>query len=189
MLYHAITKDDLKNGIGIRLVLWVAGCEHQCPGCHNRFTWDKDLGKPFDIWEEADVLTYLKRDYVSGITFSGGDPLHPNNRKCIGELAKKCAALRKDVWLYTGYKLNIEDGKFVFSDDVMDLPTFTLDWLDYIDVLVDGRFDADIRKQDIYKGADPHWRGSSNQRLIDVKESIKRGMILEITDTTEKKGV
>lgn len=189
MLYHAITKDDLKNGIGIRLVLWVSGCEHHCPECHNSFTWDESLGKPFDLWEEADILEYMKRDYVSGITFSGGDPLHPNNRMKIGDLARKVQSLGKNVWLYTGYKLVYKNGSFVFTDDVMHLPEFTIDWFEYIDVIVDGRYDQAVRRQDIYKGADPYWRGSSNQKLINVKESILRSTIVELSDEKEERSV
>ena len=77
MRYHNITKDDMKNGDGLRVVLWVAGCPHACPGCHNPITWDIEGGIPFDEEAEAELFSALSKPYISGITFSGGDPLHP----------------------------------------------------------------------------------------------------------------
>ena len=76
MRYHDITKDDMKNGSGLRVVLWVAGCEHHCPGCHNPVTWDINDGLEFDAAAEAELFDALAKPYISGVTFSGGDPLH-----------------------------------------------------------------------------------------------------------------
>lgn len=181
MMYLAITKDDMKNGEGLRIVLWVAGCEHCCFECHNKHTWDADRGEPFTIWEEAELFELLKAEHISGITFSGGDPLHPANRNTVGRLAKKVSEMEgKDVWLYTGYKLEENNGHFVFTDSIANLPELEIDWLKYIDVLVDGRYDAEIRKQDLLKKADPYWRGSSNQRLIDVKKTLDCGKVVEV---------
>ena len=87
MRYHNITKDDMLNGDGLRVVLWVAGCAHACPGCHNPVTWDPEGGLPFDEAARREIYEELEKDYVSGITFSGGDPLHPANIRGVTELA------------------------------------------------------------------------------------------------------
>lgn len=179
MKYHAITSDDMKNGEGLRVVLWVSGCEHRCPGCHNPQTWDAASGDLFTYNEEKYLLDLLKQDHISGITFSGGDPLHPANRDVVGSLALKVSEMGKDVWLYTGYVLEHKDSKFLFSDKDAGLEDVSIDWLSAIDVLVDGRFEQSIRETDILKGSDPHWRGSSNQRLIDVKKSVLLNKVVE----------
>ena len=92
MRYHNITKDDMLNGEGLRVVLWVAGCGHACPGCHNPVTWDADGGLPFDQDAEDELFAELGKDYVSGVTLSGGDPLFPANRADVGAL---CARIRQ----------------------------------------------------------------------------------------------
>ena len=106
MQYHNITKDDMLNGDGLRVVLWVAGCGHACPGCHNPITWDKNGGLPFDEAAKEEIFTELAKDYVSGVTFSGGDPLYPANREQVGALAREVHARfpEKTIWLYTGYR-------------------------------------------------------------------------------------
>ncbi len=142
------------NGDGLRTVLWVAGCNHHCEGCHNPITWDINGGIPFDEAAEDELFEKLKPDYISGITFSGGDPLHPDNRTEIARLCKKIRETlpQKNIWLYTG------DLCSVISE---------LEMIPLIDVIVDGRFEKAL--------ADPklHWKGSSNQRVIDVKETLK----------------
>ena len=152
MRYHDITKDDMKNGEGLRVVLWVAGCGHACPGCHNPITWDADGGLLFDQEAEDELFEALAPEYIAGLTLSGGDPLFLKNRSDVAAL---CARVRhrlpdKTIWLYTGYAW----------EEIEDLPL-----LDNIDVVVDGRF--------IQAQADPllHWRGSANQRVIDVQET------------------
>ena len=104
MRYHNITKDDMLNGDGLRVVLWVAGCSHMCPGCHNAFTWDAEGGLPFDDAAKEEIFAELKQSYVSGITFSGGDPLFPENRKDVEQLINeiKDKFPDKTIWLYTG---------------------------------------------------------------------------------------
>lgn len=89
MNYHNITKDDMLNGDGLRVVLWVSGCTHGCKGCHNPITWDIDGGIPFNDSAREEIFTELKKPYISGITFSGGDPLHPLNREEVGKLAEE----------------------------------------------------------------------------------------------------
>lgn len=149
MRYHNITKDDMLNGEGLRVVLWVAGCGHACPGCHNPVTWDADGGLPFDSDAEDELFAELGKDYVSGVTLSGGDPLFPANRADVGAL---CARIRqrfpdKTIWLYTGYTW----------EEIQALPL-----LENVDVVVDGRF---VQAQ---ADSQLHWRGSANQRVIDV---------------------
>ena len=159
MRYHNITTDDMLNGDGLRTVLWVAGCPHRCQGCHNPITWDIDGGIPFDEAAEQELFCKLSADYISGITFSGGDPLHPANREEVARLAKKVKHQHpeKTIWLYTGY--NWED-------------ICTLEAVALADVLVDGRFVKDLFDAKL------HWKGSSNQRVIDVQETLSHGKIV-----------
>lgn len=152
MRYYDITKDDMKNGEGLRVVLWVAGCGHACPGCHNPITWDADGGLPFDRAAEDELFEALAPDHIAGLTLSGGDPLFPANR---ADVAALCVRVRRDlpnktIWMYTGYGW----------EEIEALPL-----LDDVDVLVDGRF--------VQAQADPqlHWRGSANQRVIDVRKT------------------
>lgn len=185
MLYNTITKDDMLNGEGLRVVLWVAGCEHHCPGCHNPQTWSPERGEPFTEWEYGDLMEKVNKPYISGITFSGGDPLHPVWRNAIGRIAKAVKSIEgKDIWLYTGYSLSFEDGKPVLADEVIG-KRLTLDdvpWLGEVDILVDGRFEEETRKSDLMASNDPYWRGSSNQKVIDVKTSLERGEVVKYID-------
>lgn len=163
MRYHNITKDDMLNGDGLRVVLWVAGCDHGCKECQNPVTWDPDGGLAFDLEAKEELFEILSRDYISGITFSGGDPLYKGNRQDITELAKEIKAKfpLKTIWLYTGYSY----------EEVKDLPV-----MEYIDVLVDGEFE--IAKKDIQA----KWRGSINQRVIDVRKTRELGQIVLFCD-------
>ena len=104
MRYHNITKDDMLNGDGLRVVLWVAGCSHGCRECQNPITWDPNGGLPFTDSERAEIFAELDKDYISGITFSGGDPLHPSNIAEVTALAREIREKYPDktIWLYTG---------------------------------------------------------------------------------------
>ena len=163
MRYHNITTDDMLNGDGLRTVLWVAGCNHHCEGCQNPITWDINGGIPFDEEAENELFQKLAPDYISGLTFSGGDPLHPQNRAEITRLAKKSRELfpKKDIWLYTGYTF----------DDVKELEI-----MQYIDVIVDGEFKKELLDEKL------HWKGSANQRVIEVPETLKVGRIVLFDD-------
>lgn len=156
MRYHNISHDDMLNGPGLRVVLWVSGCTHCCEGCQNGLTWDINDGLIFDENAKKELFFYLEKDYTQGVTFSGGDPLHPENRNEITALAKqiKNRFPGKDIWLYTGFKW----------ESVKELEV-----MKYIDVLVDDKF------IDSLKDTNLHWRGSANQRIIDVKKSIEKG--------------
>lgn len=159
MRYHNITKDDMLNGDGLRVVLWVAGCNHCCKECHNPITWDPNGGLEFDAVAKEEIFAELEKDYVSGITFSGGDPLHINNAYEVAELAKEIKETfpKKTIWLYTGAKWE---------------EICRMDLMEYVDVLVDGEFECD--KKDV----NLHWKGSANQRVIDVKETLKTGTVV-----------
>ncbi len=159
MRYHNITKDDMLNGDGLRVVLWVSGCSHCCEDCQNPLTWDPNGGLPFDEAAKEEVFAELEKNYISGITLSGGDPLYPGNRMDIRNLVKEIREKypKKTIWMYTGYEWEI-----VRSFDI----------LKYVDVLVDGEYEKDKRDTQL------HWRGSSNQRVIDVQESLKTGNVV-----------
>ena len=155
MRYHNITKDDMLNGDGLRVVLWVAGCSHCCKECHNPVTWDPDGGLPFDGNARQEIFDQLDQPYISGITFSGGDPFHSANRPEVRSFMAEIKERYPDktIWLYTG-----DVWENVRNDAVMQ----------YVDVLVDGEF---IVKE---KDTALRWKGSRNQRVIDVQESLKQ---------------
>ncbi len=159
MNYHNITKDDMLNGEGVRTVLWVAGCTHGCFECHNQVTWDVNGGIPFDDAAYKELMAELDKDYVSGITLSGGDPLHPMNVGEIQSLVEDIANVypKKTIWLYTG---------FLFED------IKTLPFIEKIDVIVDGKYEANQRSVNL------PWKGSKNQRVIDVKATLAQHEIV-----------
>jgi anaerobic ribonucleoside-triphosphate reductase activating protein len=159
MRYHNITKDDMLNGTGLRVVLWVSGCTHACPGCQNPITWDLHGGIPFDEDAKEELFTELKKDYIEGITLSGGDPLHPCNQEEIGTLIEEIhnSYPNKNIWLYTGFTW----------DEIKDLS-----YIPFVDVIVDGRFDINLLDAKL------HWKGSSNQNVIDVKKSLSEGTLV-----------
>ena len=155
MRYHNITKDDMLNGDGLRVVLWVSGCSHCCKGCQNPITWDVNGGVLFDDAAKQEIFEQLDKPYISGITFSGGDPLHSANRMDVRTLMAEIREKypQKTIWLYTGD----------VWENVMHYPMMR-----YVDVLVDGEFM--IEKRDIKL----MWKGSSNQRVIDVQKSLRQ---------------
>ena len=163
MRYHNITKDDMLNGVGLRVVLWVAGCSHCCKECHNPITWDPNGGLEFDEAAKQEIFEELKKDYVYGITFSGGDPLHINNAYDVAELAKEIREQfpNKTIWLYTG-------GTW---DDVKYMRV-----IPYLDVLCDGEFEVDKKDENT------HWVGSTNQRVIDVQKTLQEGNVVLYED-------
>ena len=155
MRYHNITKDDMLNGDGLRVVLWLAGCTHCCKECHNPITWDPDGGLPFDEEAKKEIFDQLDKPYISGITFSGGDPLHAANRLDVRALMKEIKKKypTKSIWMYTGD----------IWEDILHYPV-----MKYVDVLVDGEFKIDLKDTKLL------WKGSSNQRVIDVQASLKQ---------------
>lgn len=155
MRYHNITKDDMVNGDGLRVVLWVSGCSHCCKECQNPLTWDPNGGLPFDEPAKQEIFEQLDKAYISGITFSGGDPMHSANRAGVLDLMKEIKEKypQKTIWLYTG----------AVWEDVMNC-----EHMKYIDVLVDGEFQIDKKDNKLL------WKGSSNQRVIDVQATLKQ---------------
>lgn len=173
MFYHNILHDDMRNGEGLRVVLFVSGCDHHCMNCQNPQTWDANSGIEFDLAAKEEIFDQLNKDYISGITFSGGDPLYQNNlydiHKLITEIKNKFPT--KNIWIYTGYTW--ED--IVSNDYIVDTEentTLRQAVVALSDVLIDGRFIeelADIKY---------HWAGSTNQRVINVQESLKKQEIV-----------
>lgn len=179
--YHNITKDDMKNGDGLRVVLWMAGCNHACPGCQNPITWDCNDGIQFDMDARSELFTELKKDWIEGLTLSGGDPLFPKSRKGVANLIKEVREKlpEKDIWLYTGYTLKYSDADGWHFEDTVIGDDFVFPAFKDIDVIVDGRFEAKVREADIATGKKVPWRGSSNQRVVDVKATLEAGRIIE----------
>ena len=154
-----IEKDNLLNGPGLRVVLWVAGCSNNCPGCHNPETWDLNAGHKFSEEDKEIIFSYLEKDYCEGITLSGGDPFFPENREEIGKFVKEIKEKfpNKSIWSYSGFSF----------DELKNEEA-----LKYIDILIDGKFVMSL------KDRKEKWRGSSNQRIIKVKESLEKNQII-----------
>ena len=166
MNYSTIKNCDIANGPGVRVTLFVSGCTHHCEGCFNEETWDFQYGEPFTEENVDRILSMLAPDYIAGLTLLGGEPLEPVNRQALLPLVRavKERYPGKNIWCYTGY---------LFEQDV--LGKFCEQWpemkefLSYIDVLVDGKFI--LAEKDISL----RFRGSRNQRIIQVQESMEKG--------------
>lgn len=166
MNYAEIKNYDIANGPGVRVTLFVSGCTHHCEGCFNEATWDFDFGEPFDESVQERILDDLAPDYIAGLTLLGGEPLEYVNMQALLPLVQRVKKEHpeKNIWCYTGYR---------FEDDI--LGRFCKQWegmqefLECIDVLVDGEF---IREQ---KDISLQFRGSANQRIILVQESLRSG--------------
>lgn len=177
MNYHNITYPDMNNGDGLRVVLWLSGCSHHCKNCQNPQTWNPDSGIPFDKNAEKELLKELSKDYISGITFSGGDPLHENNLKGVSDLILLVRKNfpNKTIWLYTGYTWEqimnpvVTDNFNPERDKVLQTRKQIVE---QCDILVDGRYVNELRDITL------EWRGSSNQRVISVKKSLRYGQIV-----------
>lgn len=143
----------MNNGDGLRVVLWVAGCSHCCKECQNPMTWDPNGGLPFDEAAKKEIFDQLDKSYISGITFSGGDPLHSANRDGVLALAKEIREKYPDktIWLYTGYCW-----KDIYEEEIVN----------YLDVVVDGEFKIEEKDNTLM------WKGSKNQKVIDVKRTL-----------------
>lgn len=150
MNYINILDCDIADGEGVRVTLFVSGCSHHCKDCQNPDSWNPETGKPFNQKAKQKLLELLSRDYIDGLTLSGGDPLFSPNRECITQLCKEVKEKfpNKTIWLYTGYEYK----------DIKSLEV-----LNYIDILVDGEFQID--KRDITLP----FRGSTNQSIIYIE--------------------
>ena len=179
MNFHNITTADMMNGDGLRVVLWLSGCNHHCKNCQNPQTWDVNSGIEFDISAKKELFEELKKDYISGITFSGGDPLHENNIDEVLKLVNEIRLLlpEKTIWLYTGYewefiKESFEESKKFLQASWKDNLIKRYKIVSQCDVLVDGRY------IDSQRNISAKWRGSTNQRVIDIQESLKQNKVV-----------
>lgn len=166
MNYADIKRIDVANGPGVRVSLFVSGCSHHCKGCFNEETWDFQYGKPFTEAEINQILEYLKPDYIRGLSLLGGEPFEYVNQQGLLPLLRRFKALypKKDLWCYTGYHFESD-----IQQKMMINWSETRELVSYLDVLVDGEFVQD--KKDLSL----RFRGSSNQRIIDVKRSLAEG--------------
>lgn len=218
MNYHDITYPDMNNGDGLRVVLWLSGCSHRCKGCQNPQTWDINSGIPFDELAKEELFRELDKDYISGLTLTGGDPLYEGNLydilNLVNEVNKQynitqhidkfrtrnnnilnqdnnkiyLSLPNKSIWLYSGYKVEkIYNNQFILSPSANDIANIEPDYIisnertndklrnDIISkctVMVDGQYMEN--KRDISL----QWRGSSNQRVIDIQQSLKEGEVV-----------
>ena len=171
MYYSAIKYTDIANGLGVRTVLFVSGCRNRCKGCFQPETWNFCNGRIFDKEAEAAIIESLQPFYIKGLTLLGGDPFEPENQEgliaFIRRVKKECPD--KDIWAYTGYLLDedLMPGGKKYTDVTEEL-------LSYIDVLVDGPFVEEKKSLKL------KFKGSSNQRVIDMAVFKKEGIIREI---------
>lgn len=170
MNYIKITKNDIANGPGVRVTLWVSGCSLHCKGCHNPQTWDFNAGKPFDAVAKQELFDALSKSHVQGLSISGGHPLEFPNLVGVARLVTEVKKQfpDKDIWLYTGLTLSIDD--FILPEETYSIISAILC---RCDVVVDGPYIEEQRDITL------PFRGSSNQRLIDVKETIKQCQIIQ----------
>lgn len=171
MYFADIKKVDVANGPGVRISLFVSGCTHHCKGCFNEVAWDFKYGKEFTKKEEDYIIELLKPDYIDGITILGGEPFEYVNQKGILPLVKRIREElpNKSIWCFSGYTFDKD-----ILNDMCKNWNETKDLISYIDVLVDGKFEIEKKNFKL------KFRGSSNQRIIDVKESIKQSKVVTI---------
>ena len=169
MNYAEIKKTDIANGEGVRVSLFVSGCRRHCKNCFNKVTWDFSYGKPFTEEVEEELLQALSPDYIAGLTLLGGDPMEPENQRVLYPFVQKVRARlpEKTIWCYTGY--TFKDGAIEEEQANCEV---TRAFISLFDVLVDGHFIEDLKDIRLV------FRGSSNQRIIDVKKTLSSGNIV-----------
>ena len=176
--YHNITHDDMNNGDGLRVVLLLSGFYQQCYNCQNPQTWNPNSGIPFDESAKQEIFNELSKNYISGITLSGGDPLCENNLSEVLSLVEKIRNLfqNKTIWLYTGYLWENLINVNCPLDSEWENRILRKSIIELCDVLIDGEY---IDKQ---RDITLKWRGSSNQRVIDVRQSLAQNKIVLYCD-------
>ena len=176
MNYAAIKKYDVANGPGVRVSLFVSGCTHHCPGCFNPETWDFNYGKPFDSDVINEIIEALRPDYIHGFSLLGGEPFEHQNQIALLPLLKEIRAKypTKDIWCYTGYDFEKD-----LRDNMAKQWYETYEMLSCLDILVDGEF------QQSKKDLALRFRGSSNQRIIMVPESLDQNKVVLWDDTND----
>ena len=169
MHYADIKEYDIANGPGVRVSVFVSGCNHHCKGCFNKCAWDFNYGENYTDETTNTILEGLDKDYIAGLTLLGGEPLEPQNQKGLLPLVKKVKEKypEKNIWCYTGFDFEKDDvgNMAINNEDTKEL-------MNYIDVIVDGKFEEDKKDLNL------KFRGSSNQRIIDVKQSLKTHQII-----------
>ena len=157
--YNKIRKMDISNGPGVRVSIFMQGCIFHCEGCFNPETWDFKCGNEFTDETIEEVLRLCEPDHIKGLSILGGEPMHPKNIEATTKLAKefKSKYPNKTIWSWTGFTF----------EDIKDKEVFK-----YIDVLIDGQFKIELRNPNL------RWKGSSNQRVIDVQKSLKKGEVI-----------
>lgn len=178
MNYATIKNCDIANGPGVRVSLFVSGCTHRCPGCFNEVAWDFDYGQPFTQETIDTIIDMLRPAYIRGLTLLGGEPFEPQNQGAVVELLRqiKKELPQKSIWAFSGYLFD----KDILSGRLGDCS----EYVSYLDVLVDGPF------VEAKKNLSLRFRGSENQRLIDVPASLRAGEIVLWSDWQgEKKGM
>lgn len=166
MNYADIKTCDVANGPGVRVSLFVSGCTHKCKGCFNAEAWDFNYGKPYNDEAEQKIIDTLSHDYIKGLSLLGGEPFEPQNQAVLVKLLRRVKHRfpDKDIWCYSGY--NFEND--ILAGKLGD-PEITKEMISYIDVLIDGEF---IEEQ---KDLHLRFRGSANQRILDVQKSLESG--------------
>lgn len=169
MNYAVIKKFDIANGPGVRVSLFVSGCRHRCKNCFNAEAWDFAYGKPFESSTLDEIITSLSPQHIQGFSLLGGEPFEPENQECVCEILQKIRAELpdKDIWCYTGFEFDSQ----LLAGTVGDKETVKK-ILRNIDVLVDGKFVEELKSPDLI------FRGSSNQRIIDVQKSLEKGEVV-----------
>lgn len=169
MNYGNVKFNDIANGEGVRTSLFVSGCTHHCKYCFNKETWDFNYGKLFDEEIQQKILHSLKPEYINGLTLLGGEPMEPANQKALLPFVKRVKEMypNKTIWCYSGYLFDEE----LLKPSRAHTP-FTKELLSYIDILVDGEFKYELKDITL------RFKGSSNQRIIDVKKSLKQNQVI-----------
>lgn len=171
MNYADIKSVDIQDGTGVRVSIYVSGCHFHCKGCHNPEAWAFDYGKKYTEDTEKYILDLLDKDYISGLSILGGEPFEPSNQEVLADLVKKVKNRypKKNIWCYTGYD---------FEKDIMQNMykkyDFTQKMVDNIDIIVDGQFEEENKIVDL------RFRGSTNQRKIDVQQTLKDEKIIQL---------
>jgi len=177
MNYAVIKKFDIANGPGVRVSLFVSGCRHHCKNCFNKEAWDFKYGNPFTDDTADEIINALKPSHIQGFSLLGGEPFEPENQPELATLLEriKKELPQKDIWCYSGFLFeDIHGGKVGECNTANKM-------LSNIDVLVDGKFVEEL------KGADLIFRGSSNQRIIDVKKSLENGEVVWLDGVWQRK--
>lgn len=178
MNYATIKKFDIANGPGVRVSLFVSGCRHKCPECFNSEAWDFNYGKLFTNEVKEEILKAMQPPHITGFSLLGGEPFEPENQEALGELLAEIKEKmpEKDIWVYTG---------FVLDKELLAGSVGKMEWvnkmLSNIDVLVDGRFVKALHSPDLL------FRGSSNQRIIDIKKTLEADEVVWLEGVWERK--